>query len=138
MKPFTSAFCVALLLAPSIAFAANRVAEPTLPGDIETMWKKTGTITCTKYPGKTVVGVQYKQATTDLFRSIIIFTLNGQKIDQREWSKSGEFPSSQIRYVKNSPENSWYSYEESESEESGARMLAELGLTQEELASCNQ
>jgi hypothetical protein len=138
MKLFISVFGAALLLTSSIAFAAKYVAEPTLPSDIETAWEKTGIITCTKYPGKTLVGTQYRKATAESLRSIIVFTLNGQKIDQREWSKVGESPPSRIRYVKNSPENNWYEYKESESAASGVRMRAELGLTNEELASCNK
>lgn len=138
MKSLLSATCIVLLFSFSAAYAAKLVSEPTLPADIEVAWEKREPITCTKFPGKHIVGMQYIQRTQGLVRSIIVFTLNGQKIDQREWSKFEGSTPIQTRYVKNTLENSWYAYAVDEANESGARMLLELGLTKEELVSCNQ
>ena len=138
MKLLLSTFCAVLLLSFSIAFAATLVAEPPLPVDIEVAWEKQGQIICTKYSGKIVVGVKYRQKTKDSLRTIIVFTLNGQKIDQREFTRVGESPAIQIRYVRNSPQNSWHRYEEFENHEAATLMLLDLGLTKVELDSCNE
>lgn len=138
MKSLLTIFCSMLLFSSSTAFASTLAAEPTLPPDIETAWEKKGPINCTMYPGKSIVGIQYKQKTQDSVRNIIIFSINGRIIDHREWSRVGKAPATQIRYVKNSAENSWYKYTASEEDEAASRMRAELGLTSEEITSCNK
>lgn len=120
------------------ALAATVAAEPTLPLDIAT--REYNSKHCTLSEKKLLVEA-YAHETDNIFRKIIVFSINGQKIDQREYRQTGESEVVYRRYLKNSSAKNWSVYDgaaDTSGEGARVRMLAELGATREELDSCNK
>lgn len=137
MKHF-SFLLAAALFATTPAIAALATSEPQLPSDILAWeYKK---ITCTMYPGKLIVGEEYKRETKGTLRKIFIFSLNEKKIDQRDYSRTEDLRWSSRRYIKNTPGGNWLMFEgdDANGDESSNQMLSEIGITRDELASCNK
>jgi hypothetical protein len=119
---------LSVLLASSVAFAAAPTTEPSLPTNIE-LYPLQLFGTCNKHPGKTLLTQKYRQVG----KLVQVLSLNGEKILQIEVTQDSPL----IYYVRNSPGKNWLSYSESEDTQAMTRLYAELGLTKEELASCN-
>lgn len=141
MKHFSLATIVVALFAPSFAFAATSVAEPSLPADIENYIEDRDP-PCTKHAGKTLEALEYLQNTENLLRRIAVISLNGEKVSQLEIDQTDFSPGVErgpdkrkiVRYVRNSPEKNWLRYELTrEWRASQEHYLAEIGLTQKEI-----
>lgn len=141
MKCSSFTLFLATVLCSSAIFAATPVAEPTLPADIGA-WNKYSEDLCDKHAGKALSITEYAKSD-DIFRHTIkIITLSGKKIFQLEafdvLRQGDGYPVPEIvAYVKNTPGGNWLEYGEDEFNEASARFVAETGLTEAELASCD-
>ena len=98
--------------------------------------------TCNKHAGKALAMDIYVKKADGFVKRISVVSMNGEKVDQREAALNEATGSVQAaRYVRNSPGKNWIRYDPSiEAEErlANERFLAELSLTKEELAKCDE
>jgi len=133
----TVAVVVLAAIFSGVSFAATPTTEPTLPSDIGT-YTLQGQLTCNKHAGKALTMDVYRKTTDDSSRVAMVISLNGQKIAQTEVSRNADAAVNAAMYVRNTPEGNWLKHEKGESAQAVARFLAEIGLTREQLDSCNE
>lgn len=130
------ASALAALFVGSTTFAATPTVEPSLPGDIGTYTQLQ--LQCDKNPGKTLTLDIYDKRAEESMSRIVTISVNGAKVTQREASLDESSGFTQRIFVRNSSAKNWLMYDDEESEEANALYYAELGLTREEIASCDE
>lgn len=130
----------ALCVTSSITLAAVPAADPPLPLDIEQYesLQRVCVIPATdQRPEKTLV-MDFYQRDGDTASTIITISLNDEKITQRQYGYDNLFQMTYFIFVKTSSQGNWTKFGSDELNDASLQLGVQLGLTQEELGSCDE